>query len=59
LNETKILGRTPSEWVLNAQVHLLFKRRGLRFIEKEQQEWDDLTEAALVLNRCLKKLEGK
>jgi hypothetical protein len=49
------MNRDPKELIERAQIHLMLRRRGLRFIE--QVEWDNLTEAIAVLETCLKLLK--
>lgn len=53
----KFGARTPKDWLENAQVHLLWLRRKVR--NRDQREWDNLTEAVIVMERCLKSLEDK
>jgi hypothetical protein len=47
--------RDPTDLLVRAQNFLLWKRRGVRLAD--QREWDDLTDAVNLLEKCLKELE--
>jgi hypothetical protein len=50
-----MLGRSGKDWIIGAQVHLLWRRRELRQPNSyDFREWMDLTEAVAVLEQCLK-----
>lgn len=47
--------RDPHEILLDAQLYLMYLRRPLK--NREQKEWDSLTDAVIVIEKCLKQLE--
>jgi len=47
-----VFKRDPKEMIISAQVHLLFLRARLK--NRDYQEWENLTEAVVVLDKCLR-----
>jgi hypothetical protein len=51
-----IIGREPCDLICSAQVHLLWWRRDVGY--RNEREWDNLTAAYNVLEKCLKEVEN-
>ena len=49
--------RDPAELLISAQIRLTELRKKLPI--RRQAEWEDLTEAIALMEKCLKKLEGR
>ena len=49
--------RDPKELLISAQIRLTELRKKLPI--RAQEEWDSISEAIALMEKCLKKLEGK
>lgn len=57
LGHTEVKGtyqRDPADLLRQSILKLLFRRRSVKY--QNQQEWDDITEAIVLLDSCLKKV---